>query len=506
MLFRLDDRLWPNRPDALAVAAIIAAFSTAALFTGYVIALGDPIPIALILGAIAGVALLNAIPLVIWIILVGVLLVGGPVMMFVPALLKASWLFSVLGFFLTAAAILFAAIGRDRFPRRSPSFVFVAILLLALGLVSLLYSGGPLSEGVRATKRYFQFFGLLFILAVVPLPAELIRRWWVFVMGLALVQLPFALFQRIVLVPTREGMPGVVADDIIVGTMEGSLTGGGASGVMVLLLVFALSFLLAAHREGLLGLRALVLLSLLVTTPFALGQVNLIVVLLPLALAVTFADLIRRRPLRFVLGIALVLPLLGWLGWLYLTMQAAAGGKPVDLKLLEIISYNFGDIGYYGSGLNRTSVYTYWWANQSLSDPVSFFFGHGLGSSFGGMNELNPGHMDAAHSRMFIGLTAASAVLWDLGVVGLALIVGMYLSAAHHAYRLTLVARPGFDRAFCRALHAMSLLLVVMLLYSEGPISLASQEVLSALTLGLIAWRWRSEGRRTDSDSMSRVP
>jgi hypothetical protein len=491
MLFRLDDPLGQFRPDTLTVAAIVGAFAGVALLMGYAIALGDPVPIALILGTIAGIALLNALPVVLWGILIGVLLISGPVTMFVPALQKGSWLFSILGFFLTGAAILYAAVGRGRFSQPMPSFVVMAILLFTFGALSLLYSGGPLPEGIRAIKRYFQFFGILFVLAVVPFRPTLVRRWWMFLIALAFVQLPFAIYQRIALVPTRQGMPGVVADDIIVGTMEGSLTGGGASGVMVLLIVSALSFMLAAYREGLLTTRSLLLLSVIVAIPFALGQVNLVVVLLPLALAVPYADFVRRRPLQLFLGVALALPALALLGWLYLTMQAVATGRPVDLKFLEIIAYNFGQVGYYGSGLNRTTVYSYWLSNQSLGDPVGFLFGHGLGSSFGGVNEMNPGHMNNAHAGMFIGLTALSAILWDLGVVGLTLIVCLHLSAVYCAYRLTLAARPGFDRALCRGLHAMALMLLVMLLYSEGPISLPSQEVIGALTLGLIAWRFR---------------
>ncbi|MBW7926344.1 MAG: hypothetical protein H3C59_16675, partial [Burkholderiaceae bacterium] len=97
MSARLEARSWGLRSDSLTGAAIVAAFAAAGLLAGYVIASGQPIPIALVFGAIVGVALLNALPLVVWIVLVGTLLVSGPVIMFVPELEKAAWLFSVLG-------------------------------------------------------------------------------------------------------------------------------------------------------------------------------------------------------------------------------------------------------------------------------------------------------------------------------------------------------------------------------------------------------------------------
>lgn len=501
MLYRLDDRLAALRPDALASGAIVAAFALAALFTGVVIATGQPVPILLTLAAIAGIALLNALPFVVWLILVGVLLVSGPVMMFVPALEKAGWLFSLLGFYLTGAAILYAAIGRERFPRPPPAFVVFAVLFFVLGVLSITYSGGPLMEGVTATKRYFQYFGLMFILAIVPFETRLVARWWHFLAFVAILQFPFALYQRIVLVPMRDGMPGVDAIDIVVGTMEGSLTGGGSSSVMALLLVVVFVYLLAAYREGAMPARRFALLSLVVMAPLPLGEVKLLVVLVPLAMVLAYIDLIRRNPLRFVLGVILGLALLAILGWAYLAINATPGqsvspaGDSIEKIIEGTIAYNFGNVGYFGTGLNRTSVYPYWFEHHHLSDPVNFLFGHGLGSSYEVSG--NSGHMSQAHSWMHIGLTTISTVLWDLGILGLFLLLALYFSAAHCASDLVRRARPGHDRAFCRTLQITVVMLIVMLFFSDAPVTLPSQQVLMALCFGLIAWRWRGS-RHTD--------
>lgn len=497
MLLWLNARFGQTRPDVWTGAAIIAAFVTAGLLAGYVVALGEPIPISLTLGVIGGIVLLNALPMVVWIILIGVLLVSGPLFMFVPALEKAGWLFSILGFFLTGAAILYAAVGRNRFSHRPPAFVGLAIAVLALGLASLTYSDGPMSEGIRAGKRYFQFMGLLFVLTTVPFPQTLVRRWWGFVVVVALLQLPFAVYQRFALVPAREGMPNVVSVDIVVGTMEGSLLGGGSSSVMALLLLFVLSYLLAAYREGLLPMRRLLPLGLIVAAPLVLGEVTLIVVLLPIALAAVYIDAIRHQPLRLALGAMLAIPVCALGGWAYLIINGQPGVSVPEM-IEAVIAYNFGQVGYFGgASLNRTSVYTYWLQHQSLADPIGLLFGNGLGSSFGGVNEPNPGHMDAVHSRMYIGLTAASSLLWDLGIAGFLLFFAMFASAARCAWALTHDAKPGFDRAFCRALLAMTLMLIAMVFYSTGPIALPSQQVLTALSLGLIAWRWRGSGARS---------
>jgi len=498
MLFGLGQRIAQLRPDTFTAAAIVTGYAVASLLIGYVIALGQPVPIALAFGVVAGIALLNALPLVIWTILAGVLLISGPVVMFVPSLEKVGWLFSLFGFFLTGATILHAAVGRQRFDAPLPMFVVYAVFLFVFGLLSMAYSGGPLMEGVAATKRYFQYFGLMFALAIVPFAARLVIRWWHFLGLVAILQFPLALYQRIVLVPMREGMPGVDAIDIVVGTMEGSLTGGGSSSVMALLLVAAWVYLLSLYREGVMPTRRFALLAALIVAPLPLGEVKLLVVLVPIAMALTFVDLVRRHPLRFILGIVLGLAVLAALGWAYLAINATPGrsvtpgGDSFEKIIESTIAYNFGSVGYYGTGLNRTSVYPYWFDHHHLSDPISLVFGHGLGSTYEVRGAANLGHMAQAHPWMHVGLTAASSVLWDLGILGLVLLVALYLSAARYASRLVRQARPGFDRAFCRTLHVTSVMLFVMLFYSDSPITVPSQQVLMALCFGLIAWRSRS--------------
>lgn len=505
MSARLEARSWGLRSDSLTGAAIVAAFAAAGLLAGYVIASGQPIPIALVFGAIVGVALLNALPLVVWIVLVGTLLVGGPVIMFVPGLEKAAWLFSVLGFLLAGAAVLHPVVGRRRLPGPTPGFIALAVALVVFGVLSLLYSGGPLGEGARAIKRYYQYFGLMFALAVVPFTPSLIRRWWSFVVVVAIVQVPFTLAQRIFLVPALEGRPGVYPLDLVVGTMEGSLSGGGASSVMALLVVFAISYLLSLYREGLLPWARFALGAVALAIPLVVGEVTLIVVLAPIALAGVFHDILRVSPLRALGGLLLAASIAGAGGWIYLALNAEPGWTITD-SFNAAIAYNFGTTGYFGGGsLNRTSVLPHWFQNHGLHDPLALVFGHGLGASFGGPLETEPGHMNLRYAGSYIGLTAASSLLWDLGLLGLSVYALIHLAAAHAAMVLTRAANPGFDRAFCRALLAMSWMLIVMLFYSNGPISVPSQQVLSALALGLIAWRQRG-GHLAGSDASGSHP
>jgi hypothetical protein len=478
-------------PDFSSVTVVVLAFAALGIAAGYLIAQQSLVPILLLLGAVVGVALLNALSLVIWIVIAGVLVVSGPIMLFVPSLDRIGWAFSMLGFFLAMAALLYAAIGRTRFSTPAPGFVMLAAGFMIYGVLSLLYSGGPLDEGVRAIKRYFQYYGVLFILAVVPFAPKLVERWWRVVILIGLLQLPFALYQRVFLVPIREGMSGVVPLDIVAGTMEAVMTGGGNNGTLVFLLVVTIAFIVAALRDGLISKPVFLAAFLAAATPIALGEVTFAIVLLPLALLGVNADVIRRSPVRFSLALALMIPVLGLLAWVYVTSYSASG-QSFDQKLAQILEYNFGSAGYFGTGLNRTTVYPYWWAQHGFgSDPVTTLFGHGLGSAFGALGSLETGHMHQEHRGMFIGLTAASAVLWDLGLLGLVLLLAIHAFAIARSFRLVRSAAPGFDRALCRTLFAAALLLPLMLAYSDAAISTPSQEVLAAILLGLIGWRAR---------------
>jgi len=492
MFQRLDARPIGLRPESLTTTAIVAAFAAAGVLAGIVVASGKPIPIALVLGTIIGIALLNTLSLVVWVVLIGTLLVSGPVVMFAPELEKATWAFSMLGFLLAGAAILHSTIGRRRQPGPTPDFVVLALCAASLGLLSLLYSGGSWDEGIRAVKRYFQYFGLMFALAIVPFTPGLIRRWWKFVIFLAIVQVPFTLAQRVFLLPTLENRPEIYPPDLIVGTMEGSLAvGGGSSSVMALVVVFAISYLLSLYRERLMPTARLALTVVVLAIPLVIGEVTLIVVLVPLALAAVFHDFLRVSPLRALGGVVLAATIAGAGGWIYLMLNAEPGWTMTD-SFKAVVAYNFGTIGYFEGSLNRTSVLTHWLQNHGLHDPIALVFGHGLGASFGGPLTPDPGHMSLRYPRLQIGLTAASSLLWDLGLAGLSIFILVYFAASRAALRLVGSANPGFDRAFCRALLAMSWMLIVMLFYSNGPISVPSLQVLTALTLGLIAWRQRS--------------
>jgi len=478
---------------------VVIGFALAAAMGAAVIATGNLVASGLIVGALLGVLMLDAPALAVWIVLVGALAVTGPLVMHQPQFARLAWLFSVLGMFLMAAALLHAATARRSLSARAgpPGVVLLAAAVLVYALVGAVFSAGPSEESMSGFKRQFQYWGLLFAFALVPFTALQVSRWLRFLFVLGLLQLPFAVYQRIVLVPRRMNMPNeVVPVDIVTGTFEGSITGGANDNVMALFLISVLLGLLALRREGLIRDRLLWPLIVVVMMPLSLGETKMALLLLPLGLGALYADVARRRPFAFVAGGLATLTLVAALFYSYIALQVSDGrsGMSFRQRLEQNIEYNVGQRGYYGgASLNRGNVVPFWWSRHGLNDPLGTVFGHGLGSAHGSRGTERLGHMDRRYPGYSIGLTALATHLWEGGLLGATLFGAMLLAAWHTAGRLVARAAPGADRALCRTLHAALLLFVPMWLAMDTPLLAASLQVLMATVLGLIAWRWRQD-------------
>jgi hypothetical protein len=480
----------------MAPLVVLLAFMGAAASAGVVVASGNLVLMGLALGAILGVLLLNAVGMVVWMILVGTLLITGPVAMHFPQLGRVAWLFSILGFFLIGAAILYEGTNRNPHRPSMPPFVLLSVLFVVYAIGMLFVSEGSVTQAAAAIKRYFQYWGLMFALATVPFTPKQVRRWLLFLLLLGLIQFPFALYQRVVLMPIRLNMPNsVVPVDIVAGTFEGSITGGANNNVMALLLLILIAGLVAAYRDSVIE-RPLVFWPSLATIvfPLAIGETKLAAVLLPVALAVVCLDLVKKRPFAFLGGALLTVLAAGTLMWSYVALQANEGRAPMTLqqKIDESIEYNFGSRGYFGgASLNRGNVIPFWWEKHGTVDPLGTVVGHGIGASAGATGGEFIGQMDRKYPGYAIGLTAASGLLWDVGLFGFMLIMMIYGGAFFAAASLVQRASPGLDRAMCRTLQATVPMLGLMLFAVDLMLFAASLQVLTALTFGLIAWRWR---------------
>lgn len=473
--------------------AVTLGFLGAGAFVGLVVATGNLVMIALVIGGVTGLMLLNALPVAVWLILIGVLLVSGPLAYFFPGLSKLTWLFSLLGIFMAGAALLYGVAGKETPNRPIPPFVVLALAMAVLAGVGAIFSNGSMAEISAGAKRQYQFWGVLFLFAVVPFSVVSVKRWMLFLLGVAIAQLPFALYQRLILMPQVVGFeqPGFVPFDIIVGSFEGSMFGGGASAIMALFEVLASIALFCAWREKLISGARCLLLAVPVVAPLALGETKVVMFLIPVVLLASFYDTIAKRPLAFLGGAIMTVLIGGVLAYVYFAVQVS-GEVTVAENLADTFAYNFGDRGYYGTGVNRLTAVPYWFQAQTWAEPVRVLFGYGIGSAYGMDGRvLLPGHAFVAHPGMHIDLLAASQLLWESGLIGTLLFYGVLLGATRSAMKSLGEAQSAWDRVLCRVLLGALGSTLLMSVYSSSMVVLVTHSFLVAFTLGLVAWRAR---------------
>ncbi|TIC85325.1 hypothetical protein [Crenobacter intestini] len=495
----LRDR-WPETLSRLkAYLPEMVAFAVSALLAvaaGMLIARGNPVHLGLLLGTVAGLALLLNPQLIVWLLLVGTLLVMGPVGLFFPSLVKLSWAFSLLGVMLLGIALVRLLLEADA-REGMPVFVWLLAALPVYAVLASLPADSTLNESAAGWKRIFQFFGLLLFIAALPVNADserLLARCCRFLFWLALLQLPFALYQYLFLVPLRIGMAGgVVPIDIVSGSFEASMTGGGASGTMAMFLLCVLAGTLAAWHKKSLSAGAALAATVVLCAPLLLGETKVVLILLPVVLLFAYRDVIRSSPWLAVLLVLLLACLMVALMWVYFVFFNE-GERTPEQQFMQAIAYNFGTHGYADRySLNRTTAITFWFAEHGWHNPLQTFLGHGLGASYSAPHTLQAGFLSLRYPLMNINLNTLSTLLWDAGLAGALLFCLALLGILRAAMRVTVA--PGL----AAALQTAACCFLLMLWYSDALIVASSFEVLFAFAAGYLAWLVKKERVRDEA-------
>ncbi|MDP1559156.1 MAG: hypothetical protein Q8K59_10510 [Nitrosomonas sp.] len=481
----------PTIPASRIIPFIIVLASVLmAMLFGLISVTTSPILVSFAVALVAGTILLARPVWIMWLVLSLGLLVTGLLPLYVDAAAgKAAWGVSLLGFTLMFLAFLKVATSPDA-RKDTPAFVWAALGFLVYALLNSLIQWHSVGEFSGGFKRYFHMWGILFALCWLVFDEQDIRRWRVFFVIVALVQLPFAIYEVIVFVPLREGLrnsfPGMVPIDVVGGTFGASLTGGGASAEMATFLIIVLAFLLARWMEKMLSTGRLILLTFLVLAPLFLGETKAVVIMLPLMFLVLFRHQMLVQLHYWLMGLIVVALLVVVASYAYL--HNISTQKTMAEKIEDTLDYNIYERGsshlYY---LNRTTALTFWVERQGVHDPVSFVFGNGLGSS----HTNTGGHMAMRYPWHGIGLTAASTLLWDLGVFGFGLFIAILALAWRSAGRLRRESTLPTVRADAAAIQAALALLAFYLFYRIGVLQTLSFQIVFAVLLGYLAWLHR---------------
>ncbi|MDP2229626.1 hypothetical protein [Methylotenera sp.] len=465
------------------VTGVIAAF------TGLIASTGNPILLALLVGMFAGVALLKAPNVSVWMLLI-IGLFSGFLGSLVPGLSKLPWALALLSMLLLLpVSIKFIE------NQRIPFFIWLAMIFMIYAVLATLVQMNSLSELFAGFKRYFQMYGLMFALALLAFKPEDYKRWLKLMMIIALMQLPFSLFEYFVLVGMRggRGVGGAEATDVVAGTFGANLEGGSANSVMVAFLIMGMAFFIARWKEGLIEKKRVVWLCLLCLLPLGLGETKIVIFLLPMVWLVVMRDDIKQKSGRFLLQFVGLLIVTSIFALVYLGLNTGASSLTSSDVLKEALSSNIGSKGYGTYILNRTTVISFWWENHHLSDLVTLLFGHGLGSSY--FSPTNPiaGHVAVQYIGYGIDLTTATSILWDTGLIGLLLFLIIFIAAWVSAGRLRAIASSAHIRADALAIQACIALFIVFTFYDSTLINFLPFELITATVLGYLGYLMRNQ-------------
>jgi hypothetical protein len=370
--------------------------------------------------------------------LAAALLIVGSVQLYAPGLQRAQWA-------VAAATIILGAMGvleyvfspkkqRDMPPGMLVILVFV-FLLAASGLINSL-SVGQMAFGV---KGYVQVLGVFFAITLLRDAERTASIIPGLLVGIAILQLPFVMHQWFVLVPQRMGLGGgIVAEDIVSGTMGASFTGGGSNALLSILLITAIAILASGYRAGAIRLRWVVPGMIICIIPVLLNANRIAMFYLVLVMVMIFGRQLWANPKRSMTGVIAVTAMVLAAVWANANLTGRADEGDGWRELIQTtFERNFEeDFGYGDYDLNRIGSIVFWWQESMKHQRVDkILFGHGPGAAReAGDSALGVTTLaKARYSGVGIGLTAVSALLWELGVVGLVVAFGILLSAYRSA-------------------------------------------------------------------------
>ncbi|HEY8024410.1 MAG TPA: hypothetical protein VIF60_07585 [Burkholderiaceae bacterium] len=460
---------------------------------------GSPILIGLGVSMLAGPVLLFMPVTMVWIVLVVGFMFG--ILSASPQLAKIGWGVSVLSMLLMGPALINIMWSKKD---RLPGFLVIAWIFMIFAVLESFAQWYSVGEFVAGYKRCFQAFGLMMALATLHFTPATFVRWRKFMLFVALMQLPFALFEMIVLVPMRHSSSSD-ATDVIAGTFGANLEGGSPNAVMVIFIFIAVAFLTARWREGLLKDSRYFLLALFCALPLVLGETKVAVFMVPIVGGILLWDDFLRAPLRYLPALVMVALLTVGLCYVYVVFIIHSNFTDV---MAATNRYNFGSQGYSaGQYLNRTTVLSFWLHGQSWSDPMSFLIGNGLGSSYTAVDPAAvSGHLGQKFFKFGINLTAASTLLWDTGIIGLGLFTSMFIAAWFAARKLRRVVTDPAVRADALAIQAAIALFALYLNYSDSIVNLLSLELIYAVVLGYLAYLMKVHGLLAKSPTADQIP
>lgn len=450
----------------------------------------------LVVGSAVAVLLASKPRVLLWGTTIFTLVISGTVGYFFPSAKVITWI--AYG----AAAMMFVYVfgsGRVYAPR-TPSdsaLTFFLLLTIFIACISTAYNTVPLFQLIVALKSLVLMGGIWVFFANVGMTATQLRRWLLLVLVIALMQWLPAIYQYVFVRGSRlaRGLGDIEASDSVVGTFGGSMESGGLTAVLAFFLVLTIVALAALKSERQITLRQHLFASVLCLLPLAIMEVKVIFFYFPIAFLVLFRRQLIERPFKSFVSILVLAALLGGLLFAYQFFHWSSRSSHLSSSIENAFSYSFeSESGYFAQEeglLTRRGTVDYWVAENLDNPGIGTLIGHGLGSSRTNGQVL--GQVAREHYPRNIDRTGLALFLWDIGILGVASILGIFVSAFFVTARIgRAYAQYSWERAVLRTLNAALPMLLMSLLYRNDIPYAAPMMFIFYSIFGINAWMRRS--------------
>lgn len=466
-------------------------------FAGMVIALGSLQLSMLVVALIVGPAiLLMPATGLITLFLVMSTVIAGCLQYFLRVE-QAHWLPALLliAMFVRLPVDALRASSQPRVRGRLSGIGLVLLLFGLLVLVSSLVNMSPPMQVLVGLKQYVFPLALIATIAFSGARPQFWLRVWQAVPWLMVLQLPLCLYQYLFVEKGAASSFGAlgIAWDRVVGSFGGNPEGGGASGALAMFLCFGLVATLALRRAGYISTRLTWAACLAVFGSIFLAEVKVVVVLLPLALFIFY----RRQVLRSVGSFLLwTLGSLAFVVALLIAYQvlhyAKKGERSIDLaetfsystkaeKDLTLYNRQTGEMSRLGSLLA--------WSQENLGagKTLESLIGYGPAASKSFSSLFGQGAAARKHPFQ-LQISTASALLWDVGLLGTGSFVLLFVISFAQALRFA-ERCSSHDPLMAGLLNAAAVAIAltgVGLVYDASSLLVAPVQMLTSWAIGMV--------------------
>ncbi len=418
-----------------------------------------------IVGVLCGAGMVMSREATLWFVIATGIVLTGVCQMYVPG----TGYFKYIPPLASLALLAYTVSEWLQHPRRSvPGTVQLFFLFMGISLLSMALNWQSVGMALVGLKSYYPMWTLFIALAMGLWRPQVIDALPRMALWLALLQLPFVLQQFLVLVPMREHIPGLVAVDVVAGTFGGDPLGGGDNAVLTVFVIIVSACLLGMWRHG--ALSGLVALSgvLLLLSPLLANSARVALIYVPLVFLVVFFGDMIRHPLRAAGGMLVIAGFVVGMLMSYTVLNQ----DPHTKTWQDLIRNTYeGQLATEReraddySSLSRWTALTFWAGQQHRNAVMETLLGFGPGASRveeGGLGLARTLAQERYGGR-HIGYTAVSALLWDVGVVGLVSVLALFWAGFLQTRRLVR-HYAGVDPVRAGIAHGLSAGMVVLVL------------------------------------------